>query len=98
MVMVRSVRSAARAKDSLRLEEDADQNDETDTDTSVLLYNLVRRRAINRRRLAEAAGRRLMWVSIYAGWWVVAWAGGAALPPEAVRGRTADPAHAVRED
>lgn len=38
----RSVKSAARAKDSLRLEEDVDQNDETDTDTSVLLYNLVR--------------------------------------------------------
>jgi hypothetical protein len=32
----------ARVKGSLSLEDDMDQTDETDTDTSILLYNLVR--------------------------------------------------------
>ena len=39
----RSQKTAARVKDTLSLEDEFDQNDDTDTDTSILLYNLVRR-------------------------------------------------------
>jgi len=37
----RSAKVVSRAKDSLRLEDDTEPSDDTDSDTSILLYNLV---------------------------------------------------------